>query len=88
MSRLVAIYMDQEAGKYADSFRNEWKRRGEDVRKAFNAFAIQQVDAASFADFSKGTGATSCRRSGHERMAVDVLQLGRPEPSRRHEPVP
>lgn len=57
MSRLVAIYMDQEAGKYADSFRDEWKRRGEDVRKAFKAFDIEQVDAASVVDFLEGNWA-------------------------------
>lgn len=51
LSRLVAIYMQSEAKKYADSFRDEWKRRGEDVCAAFKAFDIQQVDAGLVEDF-------------------------------------
>lgn len=54
MSRLVAIYMKGEAKKYAESFRDEWERRGEDVRAAFKAFDIQQVDAGAVLDFLEG----------------------------------
>jgi len=54
MSRLVAIYMENEAKKYAESFRDEWKRRGEDLRAAFKAFDIQQVDAGAVLDFLEG----------------------------------
>ncbi|AOZ06750.1 tyrosine-type recombinase/integrase [Cupriavidus malaysiensis] len=51
MSRLVAIYMDKFEGQYSDTFRDEWKRRGEDVRKAFKHHSVEQVDSGLIEDF-------------------------------------
>lgn len=51
MSRLVTIYMEQFKAKYAESFRDEWERRGEDIRKAFKHHSIEQVDAGLVEDF-------------------------------------
>lgn len=51
MSRLVAVYMDQTDKEYADSFRVEWRRRGEEVRKAFKQYSIEQVDPGAVEDF-------------------------------------
>lgn len=51
MPRLVAAYMDERATQYADSYREEWKRRGEDVRKYFRDWDVHQVDTAAVADF-------------------------------------
>ena len=51
MSRLVAIYMEQFSKKYAETFRDEWLRRGEDVRKAFRHHGIEQVDPGLVEDF-------------------------------------
>lgn len=39
------------ASGYADTFREKWKRRGEDVRKAFKHHGIEQVDAGLVEDF-------------------------------------
>ncbi|GMG89615.1 hypothetical protein Cmtc_08350 [Cupriavidus sp. TKC] len=54
MSRLVKIYMDQHAKHYAESFRAEWCRRGEDVRKAFKQHGIDEVDPGAVQDFLLG----------------------------------
>ncbi len=54
MSRLVAVYMEQHAKHYAESFREEWRRRGEDVRKAFKHHGIEEVDPGSVQDFLLG----------------------------------
>ncbi|WP_373379852.1 tyrosine-type recombinase/integrase [Cupriavidus nantongensis] len=51
MSRLVAVYMEQHARHYAESFREEWRRRGEDVRKAFKHHGIEEVDPGAVQDF-------------------------------------
>lgn len=51
MSRLVAVYMDKTEKEYADSFRVEWRRRGEDVRKAFKRHNIEEVDPGAVEDF-------------------------------------
>ncbi|CAG2144246.1 hypothetical protein LMG31506_02964 [Cupriavidus yeoncheonensis] len=54
MSRLVSIYMEQHAKQYAESFRKEWCRRGEDVRKAFRQHSIEEVDHGAVQDFLLG----------------------------------
>jgi integrase len=54
MARLVSIYMDEHAGQYAESFRVEWRRRGEDVRKAFKHHDIEEVDTGLVEDFLLG----------------------------------
>jgi len=51
MSALVAEYIRKREVNYAESYRPEWKRRGEDVRAAFHAFDIEQVDTAAVMDF-------------------------------------
>ncbi|CAG9172415.1 hypothetical protein LMG23992_02225 [Cupriavidus laharis] len=51
MPGFVAEYIEKHEGKYAESYRVEWKRRGEDVRAAFHAFDIEQVDTAAIMDF-------------------------------------
>ncbi|WP_247538469.1 tyrosine-type recombinase/integrase [Ralstonia pseudosolanacearum] len=51
MSRLVAIYITKHAADYAESYRDEWRRRGETIRTAFRNFEIEQVDAAACEDF-------------------------------------
>jgi integrase len=51
LSRLVAIYIERHKADYAESFRKEWCRRGEDVRKAFSKFDILQLDAGAVEDF-------------------------------------
>jgi integrase len=51
MPRLVNEYMDKTESKYADSFRDEWKRRGEGVRSYFRDWDVQQLDAAAVEEF-------------------------------------
>jgi len=51
MPVIVADYIKKHEGKYAESYRAEWKRRGEDVRAAFRAFDIEQVNTAAVMDF-------------------------------------
>lgn len=38
-------------GRYAESYRAGWRRRGADVRAAFRAFDIEQVNTAAIMDF-------------------------------------
>lgn len=57
MSRLVAVYMDQNEKHYAESYRVEWRRRGEDVRKAFRLKAIEEVDPGTVEEFLIGNWA-------------------------------
>ncbi|NOV26867.1 integrase [Cupriavidus necator] len=54
MSRLVAVYMEQHEKRYADTFRAEWRRRGEDVRKAFKRHSVEEVDPGLVQDFLLG----------------------------------
>ncbi len=54
MSRLVAIYIEKHAKQYAESYRDEWIRRGNDVRKAFRHRDIEEVDAGTIDDFLTG----------------------------------
>ncbi|HGL5074131.1 TPA: tyrosine-type recombinase/integrase [Burkholderia multivorans] len=49
--RLIDVYMETHASKYAESFRDEWRRRGASVKTAFSKFDIQQVDAGAIYDF-------------------------------------
>lgn len=49
--RLVDVYMETHEKKYAESFRAEWRRRGETVKTGFSKFDIQQVDAGAIYDF-------------------------------------
>jgi integrase len=51
MPRLVGTYMDQKASTYADSYRDEWKRRGEGVQAYFRDWNIAQIDASAVDDF-------------------------------------
>ncbi|SPA40184.1 Protein Gp33 [Cupriavidus taiwanensis] len=51
MPAIVVKYIEQHARNYAESYRAEWKRRGEDVRAAFRAFDIAQVNTAAVMDF-------------------------------------
>lgn len=54
MSRLAAIYMEKHAKQYAESYRDEWIRRGNDVRKAFRHKDIEEADAGTIDDFLTG----------------------------------
>lgn len=51
MPRLVGTYMDQKEGTYADSYRDEWRRRGDGVQKYFRDWNITQIDASAVDDF-------------------------------------
>jgi len=51
LPRLVDIYMDAHESTYAESFRAEWRRRGDVVKTAFARFDIQQVDSGAIYDF-------------------------------------
>ncbi|WP_429498893.1 tyrosine-type recombinase/integrase [Robbsia andropogonis] len=51
MPILVATYISAFESEYSESFRKEWKRRGEVVKIAFRNFDIQQVDAGAVDDF-------------------------------------
>lgn len=51
MPRLIDIYMQTHEKSYAESFRDEWKRRGETVKTAFARYDIQQADAGAIDDF-------------------------------------
>lgn len=51
MSRLVRIYMDKHIGGYAESYRDEWERRGDVVCTAFRDFDIEQVDVEACEEF-------------------------------------
>ncbi|KAI3591612.1 hypothetical protein D9X30_3437 [Cupriavidus sp. U2] len=51
MSRLVKVYIEQFKGGYAESFRDEWERRGAQCRTAFQNYDIAQVDAGVIEDF-------------------------------------
>ena len=51
MPRLVRIYMDKHAADYAESYRDEWERRGEVIRTAFANFDIEQVDVEICEEF-------------------------------------
>lgn len=51
LPRLIDIYMGSHEKKYAVTFRAEWRRRGEVIKKAFKRFDIQQVDSGAIYDF-------------------------------------
>lgn len=51
LPRLLDVYMDTHESKYAVSFRAEWRRRGDTIKKAFAHFDIQQLDAGEIYDF-------------------------------------
>jgi integrase len=48
---IVGTYMEQKAMSYAESFRDEWRRRGEGVRSYFRDWNIERVDASAVEDF-------------------------------------
>ena len=52
-ARLVTVYMDEHIAQYAESFRKEWRRRGEDVRKAFPTHDIEEPDTGDIEEFLK-----------------------------------
>jgi integrase len=51
MPRLVGIYIDQHEKNYAESYRDEWVRRGEGVQGYFRDWNIERVDASAVEDF-------------------------------------
>jgi hypothetical protein len=51
MVRLLGLYMTANEAGYAESYRDEWRRRGGAVKTAFEKWDIQQVDAGAVADF-------------------------------------
>ena len=47
----VDTYMSEKAPTIADTSRDEWKRQGENVKKAFKDWNVEQVDTAAVYDF-------------------------------------
>jgi integrase len=47
----LGLYMTANEAGYAESYRDEWRRRGGAVKTAFEKWDIQQVDAGAVADF-------------------------------------
>lgn len=54
MPKLVGIYMDAHVANYADTYRDEWKRRGEVVQNGFRDWNVAQVDPSAIEDFLVG----------------------------------
>lgn len=47
----IKTYMDKTKMQKSDSFRDEWLRQGEVLRKAFRDWNVEQIDSASIEDF-------------------------------------
>ena len=49
--KIVDIYVDANESNYADTYREEWKRKGEEFKKYFRDWNIDQIDPPAVEDF-------------------------------------